>query len=82
MIRKTGVGILLSLVFVLFAYSSVLADTPVFKDGKWYGSINAGAMLLGDIDFGANLNYGGVLTVKYWCIRNSRRICKQNKNQT
>jgi len=63
MIRKTGVGILLSLVFVLFAYSSVLADTPVFKDGKWYGSINAGVMLLGDIDFGANLNYGGVLTV-------------------
>ena len=63
MVKKTGVGVLLSLVFVLFAYSSVLADTPVFKDGKWYGTINAGAMFLHDVDFGANLNYGGVLTV-------------------
>ena len=63
MVKKTGVGVLLSLVFVLFAYSSVLADTPVFKDGKWYGTINAGAMFLNDLDFGADLNYGGILTI-------------------
>ncbi len=56
MIRKTGVGVLLSLVFVLFAYSSAVADTPVFKsnDGKWYGSINAGVAILNDIDFSVN----------------------------
>ena len=53
MLRKTGVGFLLSLVFVLFAYSSAIADTPVFnsKDGKWYGSINAGVTILNDLDF-------------------------------
>ena len=53
MLRKTGVGFLLSLVFVLFAYSSAVADTPVFnsKDGKWYGSINAGVTILNDLDF-------------------------------
>ena len=62
MIRKTGVGVLLSLVFVLFAYSSVLADTPVFKsdDGKWYGSINAGVAILNDIDFSAASSSGGI----------------------
>ena len=53
MVKKTGVGFLLSLVFVLFAYSSAVADTPVFnsKDGKWYGSINAGVTILNDLDF-------------------------------
>ena len=61
MIRKTGVGFLLSLVFVLFSYSSAVADTPVFnsKDGKWYGSINAGVTILNDIGFGASVSgYG------------------------
>jgi opacity protein-like surface antigen len=53
MLRKIGVGFLLSLVFVLFTYSSAVADTPVFKsnDGKWYGSINAGVAILNDVDF-------------------------------
>ena len=62
MLRKTGVGFLLSLVFVLFAYSSAVADTPVFKsnDGKWYGSINAGVAILNDIDFSAAASGGGV----------------------
>jgi len=62
MLRKTGVGFLLSLVFVLFAYSSAVADTPVFKsnDGKWYGSINAGVAILNDIDFSAAASGGGI----------------------
>ena len=62
MLRKTGVGFLLSLVFVLFAYSSAVADTPVFNsnDGKWYGSINAGVTILNDIDFSAAASGGGV----------------------
>ena len=62
MLRKTAVGFLLSLVFVLFAYSSAVADTPVFKsnDGKWYGSINAGIAILNDIDFSAAASGGGV----------------------
>ncbi len=53
MVKKGGVGFLLSLIFVLFAYSSAVADTPVFKsnDGKWYGSINAGVTILNDLDF-------------------------------
>ena len=61
-IIKTGVGVLLSLVIVLFAYSSAVADTPVFKsnDGKWYGSINAGVAILNDIDFSAAASGGGV----------------------
>ena len=61
MIRKTGVGVLLSLVFVLFAYSSVLADTPVFnsKDGNWYGSINAGVTFLNDIGVTASATGSG-----------------------
>ena len=65
MIRRTGVGILLSLVFVLFTYSSAVADTPVFnsKDGKWYGSINAGVAILNDIGFGASISgYGTTAT--------------------
>jgi opacity protein-like surface antigen len=61
MVKKTGVGILLSLVFVLFAYSSAIADTPVFKsnDGKWYGSINAGVTMLNDIDFSVAISGSG-----------------------
>ena len=53
MLRKTGAGFILSFVFVLFAYSSAVADTPVFnsKDGKWYGSINVGVTFLNDLDF-------------------------------
>ena len=61
MLRKTGVGFLLSLVFVLFAYSSAVADTPVFnsKDGKWYGSINAGVTFLNDIGVSASASGSG-----------------------
>ena len=61
MIRKTGVGFLLSLVFVLFAYSSAVADTPVFKsnDGKWYGSVNAGVTILNDIGVSGSASGGG-----------------------
>ena len=61
MIRKTGVGFLLSLVFVLFAYSSAVADTPVFnsKDGNWYGSINAGVTFLNDIGVSASASGSG-----------------------
>ena len=62
MLRGNGTGVLLSLVFVLFAYSSAVADTPVFKsnDGKWYGSIGAGVTMLNDIDFSAASSRGGV----------------------
>ena len=61
MVKKTGVGVLLSLVFVLFAYSSAVADTPVFKsnDGKWYGSINAGVTILNDIGVSGSASGGG-----------------------
>ena len=61
MLRKTGVGVLLSLVFVLFAYSSAVADTPVFKsnDGKWYGSVNAGVTILNDIGVSGSASGGG-----------------------
>ena len=64
MLRKTGVGFLLSLVFVLFTYSSAFADTPQFnfKKDNVYGAINAGATILNDLDFGADLNYAGVTT--------------------
>ncbi len=53
MTRMNGTGVLLSWVLVLFAYSSAVADTPVFKsnDGKWYGSINLGLTILNDLDF-------------------------------
>jgi opacity protein-like surface antigen len=65
MFRRSWYGFLLSLVFVLFTYSSAVADTPVFnsKDGKFYGSINAGIFILNDMDFGANLTaYGSTVT--------------------
>jgi opacity protein-like surface antigen len=62
MFKRCGLGFLLSLVFVLFAYSSAVADTPVFKsnDGKWYGSIGTGVTMLNDIDFSAAASGGGV----------------------
>ena len=62
MLRGNGKGVLLSLVFVLFTYSSAVADTPVFKsnDGKLYGSINVGVAILNDIDFSAAASGGGV----------------------
>ena len=61
MLRKTGVGFLLSLVFVLFAYSPAVADTPVFnsKDGKVYASINAGVTFLNDIGVSGSASGGG-----------------------
>jgi opacity protein-like surface antigen len=61
MLRKTGLGFFLSLVFVLFTYSSAVADTPVFnsKDGKLYGSINAGVTFLNDIGISASASGGG-----------------------
>ena len=61
MVKKTGVGFLLSLVFVLFAYSSAVADTPVFnsKDGKLYASINAGVTFLNDIGVSASASGSG-----------------------
>lgn len=61
MVKKTGIGVLLSLVFVLFTYSFAVADTPVFKskDGKLYGSINVGVAILNDIDFTADGSFWG-----------------------
>jgi opacity protein-like surface antigen len=61
MIRRTGFGFLLSLVFIIFTYSSAVADTPVFKsnDGKWYGSINAGVSILNDIAFSTSASGRG-----------------------
>ena len=67
MVKKTAVGFLLSLVFVLFSYTSAVADTPVFnsKDGKWYASINAGITILNDIGVSASASGGGyTLTAK------------------
>ena len=61
MFSRTWDRFLLSLVFVLFAYSSAVADTPVFKsnDGKWYGSINAGITILNDIPFSVSISGSG-----------------------
>ena len=49
MLRKTGVGFLLSLVFVLFAYSSAVAE--------WYagGAVGLSIGLAFFLDFFANL---------------------------
>jgi len=65
MIKKTGVRILLSLVFVLFTYSFAFAQTPEFnfKKDNVYGSINAGAMFINDVGFSGALNFGSILTV-------------------
>jgi hypothetical protein len=66
MFSRCGLGFLLSLVFVLIAYSSAVADTPVFnsKDGKFYGSINSGVTILNDIGVSASASGGGLYT--YW----------------
>lgn len=52
---------LVGLVCAFLAPSSVFADTPTFnfKKDNVYLSINAGATILNDIDFGADLNYAG-----------------------
>jgi opacity protein-like surface antigen len=65
MLRKTERVFIKCLVFVLFAYSSAVADTPVLnsKDGKLYASIDVGLTLLNDIGFGAYLSgYGSTAT--------------------
>ena len=61
---RIGEAFLLSLVFIMFTYSSAVADTPVFnsKDGKWYGSINAGVTILNDIGFSAAGGQGWTAT--------------------
>ena len=66
MFRRSWYGFLLSLVFVLFTYSSAVADTPVFnsKDGKFYGSINSGVTILNDIGVSVSASGGGLYT--YW----------------
>ena len=65
MIKKTGVRILLSLVFVLFTYSFAFAQTPEvnFKKDNVYGSINAGAIFINDVGFSGDLSFGSILTV-------------------
>ena len=65
MLRKTERVFIKCLVFVLFAYSSAVADTPVLnsKEGKLYASIDVGLTLLNDIGFGAYLSgYGSTAT--------------------
>ena len=59
MVRKSGVGFLLSLVFVLSTCSSAFSQT-LFKQGNSYASLNVGLTFLNDIDAGADLNYAGV----------------------
>ena len=60
MVKKSGVGFLLGLVFVLstcsFAFSNPLNLN--FKKENVYLSLDAGAMFLNDIDFGADVTYG------------------------
>ena len=62
MVRKSGVGFLLGLVFVLSTYSSAFSQT-LFKQGNSYASLNVGLMLLNDIAHTSDANFGGVLTV-------------------
>ena len=59
MVRKSGVGFLLSLVFVLSTCSSAFSQT-LFKQDNAYASLNVGLTFLNDIDAGADLNYAGV----------------------
>ena len=59
MARKTGVGFLLSLVFVVSTCSSAFSQT-LFKQGNSYASLNVGLTFLNDIEFGTGLNYAGV----------------------
>ena len=57
MARKTRVGFLLSLVFVLSTCSSAFSQT-LFKQGNSYASLNVGLTFLNDIDFGAEASQG------------------------
>ena len=50
MARKTRVGFLLSLVFVLSTCSSAFSQT-LFKQGNSYASLNVGLTFLNDLDF-------------------------------
>ena len=59
MARKTGVGFLLSLVFVVSTCSSAFSQT-LFKQDNAYASLNVGLTFLNDIEFGTGLNYAGV----------------------
>ena len=59
MVRKSGVGFLLSLVFVLSTCSSAFSQT-LFKQDNAYASLNVGLTFLNDIKFGTDLNYAGV----------------------
>ena len=59
MVRKSGVGFLLSLVFVLSTCTSAFSQT-LFKQDNAYASLNVGLTFLNDIDAGADLNYAGV----------------------
>jgi len=65
MVKKSGVGFLLGLVFVLstcsFAFSNPLNLN--FKKENVYGSLNVGLTFLNDIGFGADLSgYGSTAT--------------------
>ena len=57
MVRKSGVGFLLGLVFVLSTCSSAFSQT-LFKQGNSYASLNVGLTFLNDIDFGAEASQG------------------------
>ena len=57
MVRKSGVGFLLGLVFVLSTCSSAFSQT-LFKQGNSYASLNVGLTFLNDIDFGADASAG------------------------
>jgi opacity protein-like surface antigen len=59
MVKKSGVGFLLGLVFVLSTCSSAFSQT-LFKQDNAYASLNVGLTFLNDIDAGADLNYAGV----------------------
>ena len=50
MVRKSGVGFLLGLVFVLSTCSSAFSQT-LFKQGNSYASLNVGLTFLNDLDF-------------------------------
>ena len=50
MTKKTGVGFLLGLVFVLSTCSSAFSQT-LFKQGNSYASLNVGLTFLNDLDF-------------------------------
>ena len=57
MVRKSGVGFLLGLVFVLSTCTSAFSQT-LFKQDNAYASLNVGLTFLNDIDFGAEASQG------------------------